>query len=265
MPRDAALVTAVRAALDRAGQELEAARVLVEQDGAASLKLAIRLALFEVRQAIRALDAPAQAEPPAVASVDVAGLTVTLLADQGPVGAPRYRVVDVAGSGEPHLVTVTPPWCNCPDFRYRREIAGEFCKHISAAAHVQERTTSASAPEENLPPSAGDADVAPALGAVGPHDEVEAPAPPVAEPSAAALIVTPLEAGRLGEERFHVVDPAGSGTPWLVVVLPTGPLCECPSFRNPRKRRRHCKHVAAVLRFRKARPAHAPSASEDPR
>jgi len=167
-------VTAVRAALDRAGQELETARQLLEPGDATRAKLAVRLALFEVRQAIVALDAPAQVEPPAVmvaapsvAPLDPASLTVTLLPDQGRGGAPRYQVVDPAGSGEPHLVTVTPPWCNCSDFRYRRELKGEVCKHLAAAAHVQERATSGAArdpagerTDERRPRDGKDPDVA---------------------------------------------------------------------------------------------------------
>ena len=56
-------MTAVRDALARAGAELETACALLEREGAAaSVKLSVRLAAFEVRAAIVALDAPIPAE-----------------------------------------------------------------------------------------------------------------------------------------------------------------------------------------------------------
>lgn len=68
-------MTAVRVALNRAGEELETARALLERDGAASVRLAVRLAAFEIRAAIAALDAPPQAElPTAVTPQPVAAL-----------------------------------------------------------------------------------------------------------------------------------------------------------------------------------------------
>jgi len=58
---------------------------------------------------------------------------------------PRYRVVDPAGSGEPHIVTIYPagPICDCKDFLEFGKRRGVACKHTDAVLEYQREKTSA--------------------------------------------------------------------------------------------------------------------------
>jgi len=52
------------------------------------------------------------------------------------LGGTRYRVTDPAGSGQPHVVDLAGPTCDCPDFAFRGRLRP--CKHGRAAVAFRE-------------------------------------------------------------------------------------------------------------------------------
>jgi hypothetical protein len=87
--------------------------------------------------------------------------------------AGSYRVT---GGAEPHRVTVTASgcWCDCEDFRYRRELRGETCKHIAAVVGFQESQGAAAPADLGVPLVDGSGNGGPGLEEVPPPQDLEA-------------------------------------------------------------------------------------------